>query len=200
MLIDDTFYVRDAFIPQMGQLAVREDVALYQSVDEPELLNALLGIDLYAAFIAGLAVTTPEQKWLDLRDGKTYTDLHSQKRIWGGLANSATKVSPVANYVFYWYSRSTASWGTGAGQVLPKVDNGQRTSFSNKLTWAWNRMVDMNVSLVSFLNANAAIYPEWTPIAESRYAVFTWPVWWGGWPLRHCLRGDLFQKINSFNL
>jgi len=53
---------------------------LTESIDriEDEILTDLLGIELKNAYDVGIAVLpTPDQKWLDLRDGKEYEDTPS---------------------------------------------------------------------------------------------------------------------------
>lgn len=40
---------------------------------EEKLLRALFGNSLYDDFVDGIGAGTPEQKWIDLRDGKVYT-------------------------------------------------------------------------------------------------------------------------------
>ena len=58
---------------------------------EPELLERILGYDMYAAFKEGLTQSTIEQRWTDLLEGTTYT-WGSRTKRWRGLISQATAV------------------------------------------------------------------------------------------------------------
>lgn len=209
-IIDSSFFILDCFVAQRGQPAVVENLNLHISRYEPRFFGELLGLDLYNAFKAGLAVVspaTPEQRWIDLRDGKQYVDPAGKQVVFEGLGNSTTKVSPAANYIYYWYQRGKASTTTGSGEVLPYLENGIRFSPANKMVQAWGEMVRMNYSTIHFLRSNAEVYPEWQQPAwqhdEWAYFFENWLnfyascSWW--WPQRR-KRPDIFTPINSKNI
>lgn len=201
MLIDKTYFVRDTFVAQLGQLEVQENLTSYISHNEPEYLNAVLGVSFNTAFQAGLAILPiPEQRWTDLKLGVVYTDLEGQDCIWEGFA-PASKTSPIAMYVYYWLMRSDASWTTGSGEVRPKLQNGERHPSVYKMVLAWNNMVDINHSLLHYLNSKKDLYPEWKPVEMLwLWGEFCWPAWWISYSVRGYSRTSLFEKINSFNL
>lgn len=206
-LITHDYFIRNVTIAQISQPAVSEAIDDLLAVYEPDMLNALLGVDLYAALLAGLEAPVVDPKWTDLLNGGTYTDRAGRKTIWHGLANLSRLTSPIANYIYYQYARQTASWSAGAGEVLPTLMNGERFPAANKMATIWNDMVDMNYRMVGYLNENAATYPEWEPIpwnsgvwvfGESYY---WWPVWYWNYGLCNGMAtSDLFTKINAFNL
>lgn len=210
-VIDTSFFEIDPFIAQIGQLAVRENVQLFINRYEPRFLSVLLGNKTYLDFIEGIAEPAPAQKWLDLRDGKTYEDDKGNTFIWPGLANPDTKVSPIANYVYYWYTRSEASWGTGSGEVVPSVENGVRNSPDGKQVQIWRDMVRINYQCLHFLQTYKADYPDWKGYGWNRgdyeYFFDWWPrhiaypfglLWWPS--NRSIARPDIFQDLNTFNL
>lgn len=207
-IINISFFEVDCFIPQLGHLAVQSKVNTYINRYEPRFLTDLLGKTFYDAFTVGLAAPAPEQRWLDLKNGKTYTDTDGNTFVWEGLANATTKISAVANYVYYWYTRSDSAFSTGSGEVVPEVENGTRASFVHKQVQAWNEMVRLNYACLHFLQVNKDVYPEWEGwpgwYADTWLAFFSW---WAGhwqwrpatywWPLR-CSRPDIFQTLNVF--
>jgi len=193
-LIDVTYF--DAgltFIAQLDLVYNRNRINRLIAQYEPEYLNKVLGRGLSAAFIAGLENAEPEQRWLDLRDGKDFVYCGVKKR-WNGFMNEG-KISPIAMYVFYWNTRKQASPNTGSGNILPTVENGARTSFVRDGMTVWNQMIEANESLLEYLRANADSYPEWEP---SRYVGF-----YGYHHIRrYCpsIDWDLFTPLNHLNI
>jgi len=76
------------------------------------------------------------------------------------IAGSA-KQSPIANYVFYFYSRNQATSATGTGEKQLSAQNAINASAISKQTEAWNQMVDWNRELYDFLEFHLTTYPEW---------------------------------------
>lgn len=180
-LIDITYFNASNFIPQLSLPYNRARLESFINEREPEYLREVMGESLSAAFLAGISVPEVDiqQRWKDLRDGKDYT-VGTYVMRWNGFVNDK-KVSPIANYVYYWWNREVASFNTGSGQVLPTVENGTRVSGADKMVRQWNAAVHMAFSLIGFLKANASVYPEWQPY--------------------HCKRSqDVFNVINAKNL
>lgn len=72
MLIDTSYFQGDLSIGQITSPAVIASVNLFIQKFEEDFLTRLLGYSLYKAFKAGLLLEAPEQRFLDLRDGKEY--------------------------------------------------------------------------------------------------------------------------------
>lgn len=209
-LINNTFFKvgPTCFIPQVSQLTISEKLMVFINRYEPEFLRILLGTTLYAAFKSGIEALAPEQRWIDLRDGKTYTDGNGNVLVWEGLANNITKISPIANYVYYWYSRSGASFSTGQGEIAPTAENGTRTNAAGKQAAAWNEMIRFNYACIHFLQAHKELYPEWDGVGwgsgDYEYFFNWWPVYWSDfyaywWP-DNCNKPDIFEPINEFGI
>lgn len=126
-------------------------IALY----EPEYLKGVLGQSLYAAYLA----TPTAQRFLDILNGKTYT-YNDTEYIWQGLVNTMMKISPIANYVFFYYVRDNATSMTTVGNTSNTTENSTRVSPTDKLVFAWQGMAEVNISLYHFLSRNADTYPE----------------------------------------
>jgi hypothetical protein len=161
-LIDKSYFVGEINIPDTSNASVLERLNFLIVKYEGQLLRDLLGNALYAAYTTGIGAATPDAKWTELRDGKTYTDGNGDVQIWSGFRNSTTKQSLIANYVYYWWQRDKASHTTALGEVKDNTDGGERVSPIDKQVRAWNEMADQVAELVSFLNSNTTTYTEWT--------------------------------------
>lgn len=206
-LIDVTYFEVEPLIAQLNQQEVIERVQLFIARYEPRFLRQLLGNGLAKAFIEGLEPEEPAQRWLDLRDGKEYEDTAGNVFEWPGLASDETKISAIANYVYYWYTRDNASWSTGSGDVVPSVENGERVGPAAKQAQVWSDMIRLNYQCIHFLRTNKDTYPEWKGFNWS-YADFAYfRAWFSPFVTDHCfwwpnrlVRPDIFTPINAMNL
>ena len=159
-LIDKTYFIGEINIAQLSQQAVRDNLTVFIGKREPEYLEKALGYAFYQEFLAGL--TADVQKWKDIRDGAEYTNEDGFTKKWKGLTNT-DKISPIANYIYYWFSRDLVTFSTGTGEKEGKSDNAGNTSSILKQTRAYNEMVDMTLQLQDFLlnkkdDAGALVY------------------------------------------
>lgn len=83
------------------------------------------------------------------------------------LSNGLPKVSPIANYVYYKYMEDSTTDNTLVGVVTGVVDNNTKVAPMRKMLDAWNAMVEMNIGLRRFLDANKTVYPEWVESCET---------------------------------
>lgn len=182
-LINATYLWGELYVAQKSTAAVAENLNLYINKYEPEFLKQLLGVSLYDDMLVGLAVTpTPDPKWTTLRDK---------------IINSQAKVSPIANYVWYWMKRREVSQATGMGEVKPESENGTIVSPAGQMTRAWNEMVDLDFEFYNWFVTQLDVY------GSLPYTIHQWAV--EGFPSRYRLYKqrqfpDLFIKINSLNL
>lgn len=158
-LIDATYFRGELSIGSKSSPAVLESLQFFIAKYEPDCLDRLLGLGFAEAFRAGIAGGAPEQRWIDLRDGKLYT-WKNRDRKWIGFTN-AGKISILANYVYYYYQRNLVSQSVGVGEVATKAENARRISPAAKMVRAWNEMGQWIYELQDFLIAHASDYPEW---------------------------------------
>jgi len=158
-LIDASYFHSRLFLPQVNDVISRDDVRNFITRYEDEFLQKALGYELYQAFKSGIEAPTPDQKWVDIKEGKEFT-WYGYMFKWTGFVNDA-KLSPIANYVYFKYMEDKASDITLVGAVVPNTDNGYRESGRFKMVDAWNEMVKLNENLLRFLYANTDIYTEW---------------------------------------
>jgi hypothetical protein len=186
-LIDETYFIGELNLPNLNEESEIERLQLFIDKYEPKFLTELLGYGLYKDFKAGLLVNPVADKWKALRDGGEYTYSGSTFR-WNGLKQADG--SMIANYVYYWWMRNELTQTTGMGEVATKSENSVRVSASNKMTSAWNEMVNQVWALTSFMNASIVDYPDWQ--------------WYGGASSQYYYNSprlrDIFYQINSFNL
>lgn len=160
--IDTSYFYGELSIAQISQVEIAASLQIIIDSREDELLLKLLGYELYKAYKAG--VTGSTQKYLDIRDGKEYTDTSGNLTKWVGLkfAIGNAKKSLIANYVYYHYLADNASFTTGSGEK--KTDLAINVSPEMKMIRAWNEMVNWNIDLHQFLMANISTYPEYEKV------------------------------------
>jgi hypothetical protein len=140
---------------------------LSQVIDsrEAELLQRLMGYELYTAYVAGIAaLPTPATKWTDLLNGKEYTTSSGVLAKWPGLRFTVgtSKKSLIANFVYYNYLIDNYTFTTGSSEK--KTELSINSNPENKMIRAWNEMVHWNFHLNSFLVTNIATYPEYESV------------------------------------
>lgn len=168
-LIDSIYFTELIAVPTSKY---GNDIDTYITRYEEEILTDLLGYSLYSDFVDGLAAPSPDQKWLDLRDGKTYEiDYNGETRKvkWNGLINS-NKVSLIAFYVFCMYKEVNQTITTNIGGVDPKAENAQRVIEADKFSESWRRFLDLygrdsdselKPTAYNFLNEFEDDYSNW---------------------------------------
>jgi hypothetical protein len=152
MILDETYFAYEPLhipfaeasgvgVSKLLDTKKKEQVLNTIATRELQFLKELLGKDLRDAFLAGLNDDPIEQKWIDLRD-KIY--------------DSANKISPVANYVYYFYIDPTKM--TDVGIAIAKSDNLINVSPLIRQVEVWNDMADLNLEIVEWLDENSDVY------------------------------------------
>ena len=156
-IIDITYFKREILISQVAQAAVADAVNASIAAYEPEYILNVLGYGLSRDFIAGIAAGSPAQKWVDLRDGKEFIDPNTNRLIkWSGFKN--VMLSPIAYYVYFMYRKNNVTETASVGEVISQTDNSVVVSPGRKTSFAWNRMVELNILLWNYLFVNMADY------------------------------------------
>ncbi len=145
MIIDNSYFRGELNLPQVGNNILKGDVDRSIDFYEANVLRSLLGYDLYTLFIAGLEADTPDQRWLDLRDGASFTFSvggRTYTRQWEGLANTR-KVSLIAYYVYYHYRNEVETPISNTGQARAVKENSQWVDYKPFIIKAYNKGVDL---------------------------------------------------------
>lgn len=185
-IITTSFFFSQFKIAQSSEPSVA--AALNELIDvlEPEFLEKLMGYELFTAYTTGIAQSpTPEQRMVDIRDGKEFLDRYGVKQKWKGLkfTNGSGKSSPIANYIYYWDLRNKATSTTGTGEKKLDAKNATSTDSIHKQCRAWNKMVDWNLAFWEFMYAEQGTYPEY--FNDIRM---------------YSRKGDVYNRINYLNL
>jgi hypothetical protein len=126
---------------------------------EPEILKRILGYDLKKAFVDGLAIETPLEKWTNLRDGVDYTD--------SGIYYQFRGVKDIiAYYVYFKITQEHWDLSTSIGLKSLTSENSVIVDPKVKQARIWNTMLEFNDELKLFIaNANTPteIYPNYDP-------------------------------------
>ena len=149
MLIDYAFFQGPLLIsgivspdvaPSLTTSAITGDVDNYISYYETEYLIKVLGKEVYEQFSEYLQSEEkePVKLWDDLKSMLVGT--------MGGM-----KISPIANYIYFFYTRNHQCDVTVNG-VKRDSDVGDLVSPMGKMVSAWNSMVRMNADLYKWLD------------------------------------------------
>lgn len=167
MLINATYFIGEINLPGLSEPANAENLLTFITKYEKKFLQQLFGEDLYDLYVAGLAEDPVDEKWTALS---------------AMLVDTDTKESPIANYVYYYFTRDMATLTANLGEVKPKGENASFASPIAKQVRAWNEMVDF----VWKFELDTDVYPEWS----GPYSHFS------DW----CHSREIFHKINSLGL
>src|SRR5690349_3824485 len=126
-LIDHTYFIGEINIPNTNEINVSELVNHFILKYEEKYLIELLGETLYTQFKEGLLLEPIPGEWVMLRNA---------------LISESPKLSPIANYVYYYWQKDGVTQTTGIGEVVSKSENSVRVSPANKVRSAWSEMVE----------------------------------------------------------
>lgn len=158
-IVTITDFKDDIALPQASQQAVQENVNRHIAKYEQEFLEQVLGYEMATAFTAGLLLDPIPVKWLELRNGATFTD-NTVVYKWPGIK------TPIACYVYYHIRRDDAINTTPSGDTTGKAENAKVISSARKMLEAWNKMVKLNRTMWAFLYVNREAY-SWKGIPDN---------------------------------
>ena len=168
-VIDTTYFYGPLSIAQISQTEIAAEVQMFIDENENSLLSILMGYELSKAYLDGISAGSPAQKWLDIRDGKEYTDSNGNLTKWLGLRFTVgtSKHSLIANYVYCKYIEDSITITTASGEK--KTDLAVNVSPVHKMVKAWNEMIKQNIELYLFLSHSIATYPEFENVVLDTY-------------------------------
>ncbi|CAB4126490.1 hypothetical protein UFOVP74_44 [uncultured Caudovirales phage] len=162
MFTDKTYFKGELAIANKTMASVQDNLNDIIAVRELEYLKKVMGLKLYRAFMEGLSADTPDARWTDIKNGCDFTDECGNLREWSGFVNS-NKISPIANYVYYWYLRNQQTFTSGGGEKTSESQNAADADPILKFMRAWNAGADMTLTLQMLLASKVegeAVYPE----------------------------------------
>lgn len=171
--IDSTYFFNELSLAYPDTPAGEATLTAIIDGREAELLERLFGYELYKAWLDALALEvddTPgpavllEQRFIDLRDGKEYTNQSGVLTKWPGLRFTVgtAKKSLIANFVYWHKQADDYTFTTGSSEK--KTDLAINASPDSKMIRAWNEMVNWNFKLNAFLVDQIETYPEYESV------------------------------------
>lgn len=158
-LVTISYFIGEIDIPNTDQVAISSLVTVFINKYQKEFLYKVLGYSNAEAFIADYGGVTPSQKWIDLATGKTYTRYSKQVR-WEGLFRTNPPQSPIANYIYYWYTLNSFTTTMGVGETKATSENSLIASAEFKMVRAWGEMQGWVRELYNFLESNKEVYTD----------------------------------------
>jgi hypothetical protein len=161
-LIDYTYFVGQINIPNVDKPAVLQSLQSFIDEKENETMCNLLGYDLWNAYKTEIALTTPTQRMVNLRDGIEYSfgnRLYKHRGL--KFVENTTKYSLLAYYIYFHYIRNKTTNTGGTGESIATTENTVAISPIEKSVYSYNRFVELSQEVYRFLQANYTLYPEW---------------------------------------
>lgn len=152
-LIDYTYFVDEL---QIANCFTDADVQTWLNASiarkQYEFLNKLLGPDIYLEFVTWYNINPADttNTFYKLLNGDVFT-FNGFSYNWVGLVN-AQKMSPLANYVYYFYQRNNATQTTSPGEAKTNSQNATASSGYNKQKQAWDKMAEWVRVFEFFMN------------------------------------------------
>lgn len=160
-IINNTYFVDEIFIPHAkpsitdNVTGISAEIVSFINTYEKECLIKTLGYKLYSEFEAQLDSTKPNglkvdapAKWNDLLNGKTYTKTNGDEAHWSGIRQKNLSSSDIydrsfiADYVYFFYEKSTDDDRVGVGNVQQEAANALKVSKTPKVVAAWRRFFE----------------------------------------------------------
>lgn len=161
------YFYGEIKITNLTKTENRNDLEVDITVFEREIMLDLFGYPLYTAYSAGIAATTPLQKWIDLRDGKVFSfDVNGKTvtRRWNGLINSI-KLSLLSFYTYYKVKERLVSQTAEVGETYPKGQNSTPANAAPKMANAWLRMRELyGITPYGFDKLNSSHYVHYNAL------------------------------------
>ncbi len=129
-LIDDTYFIAELSLP-VGKYS---DLTTFINRLEPDFLVKVLGYELSKKVIDNDSLVS------DLINGVEFVSDEKTMK-WRGFVNDGKK-SVIANYVYYFYLRSNATFTTNVGEKKANTENSQNAGQGMKVMRAWDEMLN----------------------------------------------------------
>jgi len=128
MITTEHFLDRPYRIPNIEET---KDLQAFIDYHEAKLLRAIFGTTLYNLFVAGIGAPTPEQKWVDLRDGKVYS-YNSTDYEFLGL------IELLKSYIYAKWLKENEDKVTNSGVMRNTVDKSEHVGGWERYVSAYN--------------------------------------------------------------
>jgi hypothetical protein len=155
-------------IPNLSYPEIQAVLNSLIQIRETEYLKDALGYEFFSLFSAGILVATVDQRYTDLLTGANFTDRQGNLQRWPGFTSVTNPVSPISDYVYYYWLKHKHTQVMEVGIVQTDNQNAKLVSPKHKACDAWNSMVDRTCLMYEFLMANILFYPEFQNHSNSK--------------------------------
>lgn len=131
---------KDVSVQPVGSPTNQTELDFFIEKYERELLINALGVTLYDELQAQLP-TPSLQKWIDLVDGKNYTNVSGNVKRWNGL-KGYSKQSVIAFYVYCEFLRNDNETYSTVGTVKNNAKNAENFDATPKYIKSWNQFIE----------------------------------------------------------
>ena len=158
MIIDNAYFIDEIFIPHAkpsitdNVTAISSDILSFIKNYETDCLIKCLGYKLFKEFYSQVDSTKLNKlkdgvdvKWDRLMNGYEYTDANGEETEWKGIRQKQGEnynKSFIADYVYYFYEKSTDDDRVGVGNVKQEAKNSTSVSKTPKVVAAWRRFFE----------------------------------------------------------
>ena len=164
-IISTTDFILNEDLPtdELGSILTQ-----YITEYETEILEKCLGYELAKDFQAALA-GTPDQKWIDLRDGEEY-EYNTYLEKYKGIKDI------IVDYVYWNFSVQNQKYASSVGIKVVNTENSEIASPREKQVIAYNDMIDRKLTLDRFIDyqneQTEDTYPNYNPETIEKGNVF----------------------------
>ena len=151
-IIDKTYFINDIQLPT-DEVGAKIDALILRM--EPEIIEKCLGFSLKNEFYTALLNPSPEQKWLDLRDGKIY-EIDGISYQWIGFKNTQ-KQSIISYFIYCEYLLETTKNIASSGGKIVQAENSIISDSYVEQMRIFNRAVVLMQQLDDFINYSNGI-------------------------------------------
>lgn len=164
-LIDETYFIRELFVPNADEQDRSAYSELQQFIDEKtrlclkDALGYTLFKDLDSNITNGNLDEDAPQIWQNLVKGVEYTKDNELVK-WDGLLikEGAFKKSLLANFTFYYWLQYRQTQLSGVGEVVLQAKNAISVNSTQRQTSIWNEFVEMYQGKQSKFTRNEYYY------------------------------------------
>jgi hypothetical protein len=157
-LIDASYFIGEINIPNTQKTEIQESLDWFISKYEQELLQKLLGWELWSLYNADAS----SQRFVDLINGTDYVYggyiYHWRGLIWKAGENPH---SLIANYIYWYWMKDKQIWNSGIGTIKATPIQGVVMSPGLKMVHVWNDFAEQVKEFYNYMTWSSVLYPEW---------------------------------------
>lgn len=166
--IDITYFKGLISIPNLNKDDGDDFNTTYINNFQKEYFINVLGYGMFKDFETALA-GSPAAKWTALLNGADYTvDINGITKTtrWNGFKNTK-KVSPISDYIYFYWLRDNYAQLTGTGVAISNKENATNYPNKTKSINAWNRHVNLSGNIKDYIYKSS--YYNFEKYENSKY-------------------------------